>query len=66
MKRAAAPACLRHLPPIDRSARDGRYRLVTDGDRFAAARWQGGHDETGAWIFPNGQPIAFTPDRYQP
>lgn len=54
-----------NLRPIDDAARDGRYRLLVDGDRFAVGRWQVS-PAGGEWAFPGGTPVGFTPSEYQP
>jgi hypothetical protein len=59
-----APATAPHIPgmrPLDRKARDGRTKLVTDGVRFALVRWI-----NGEWRFPFS-PIRldFIPTEYQ-
>jgi hypothetical protein len=53
-----------HIPgmrPLDRHARDGRTKLVTDGARFALVRWT-----NGEWRFPfTATRLDFTPTEYQ-
>jgi putative heme iron utilization protein len=47
------------LRPIDETARNGRYQLVSDGVRFAVARWR-----DGVFEFSNDLPIGFEPHGY--
>ncbi len=62
----AIPPALRDLPQIDSLARDGKFRLLGDASEFAIARWEAASGSTGGWVFPNGAPLDFTADRYQP
>jgi len=62
----SVPSVLGDLPPIDALARDGKFRLLTDGSKFAVGRWRDGADVPGAWVFSNGQPLGFEPQRYRP
>lgn len=36
-----APAKPLPMRPIDDDARDGRFQIVSDGEQFAVARWNG-------------------------
>lgn len=48
-----------NLAALDDVARDGSYQLVSDGQQFTCARWDG-----AAFVFPDKSPIQFVADRY--
>lgn len=46
------------LHPIDVTARDGSFRLISNGSEQAVARWR------GRWEYASGRPVAFEPTGY--
>lgn len=49
------------LQPIDEAARDGRYKLLSDGREQALARWV-----NLEFTYPGGAPLDFVPTHYRP
>lgn len=47
------------LTPLDDAARDGRYQLVSDGETFSLARWDG-----AAFVFSSGRPVVIEATHY--
>lgn len=47
------------LQPIDDSARDGRFQIVSDGVAFSVARWT-----REGFVFSGGEPIAHAATHY--
>lgn len=45
--------------PLDDFARSGKYRVVTNGEHFAIARFR-----AEAWEFASGAPLDFVPVGY--
>lgn len=45
--------------PLDDAARCGKYRVVTNGEHFAIARFR-----DDAWEFASGSPLDFVPVGY--
>lgn len=48
-----------NLTPLDEVARDGRFHLVSDGETFSLARWDG-----QAFVFGSGHPIVIEATHY--
>lgn len=51
--------CPIQLHELDAVALDGRYQIVSNGDRFALARWSG-----TAFVYSSGVPVEFTATHY--